>query len=129
MIEQRYDAINDAYNHLNALSKNKALYKPHVSEILKLKKYYFYNLKGLKKQLDKQHDNKDVIRMKELLSVSNLIASYYDPSTKLSDLEFNVNGVKVLLKDVPTPDDTGEYYFDNESLLTELIKHHEIELL
>lgn len=58
MIEQRYKDIHDAYNHLNALSKNKALYKGHVDDILKMKKYYFHSLKGLRKQLDKhQRDN------------------------------------------------------------------------
>lgn len=54
MIEERYKDISDAYNHLDALSKNRALYKPHVIEILKLKKYYYHNLQGLKKQLDKE---------------------------------------------------------------------------
>ena len=57
MIEKRYQAISDAYDHLNALSRNRALYKPHVSEILKLKRYYYHNLKGLKKQLDKHQRN------------------------------------------------------------------------
>ena len=54
MIEQRYKDISDAYDHLNALSKNKALYRPHVTEILKLKRYYYHNLKGIKKQLNKE---------------------------------------------------------------------------
>lgn len=54
MIEQRHKDISDAYYNLDKLSKNKSLYKGHVNEILKLKKFYFHNLKGIKKELDKQ---------------------------------------------------------------------------
>lgn len=67
--------------------------------------------------------------MKDLLNINNLIASYYDQAAGLSDLEFNIDGVTVLLKNVPTPGGAGEYYFDDEALLLELIKDHEIELL
>lgn len=56
MIEERYKDIEDAYNHLSALSHNKSLFKPHMDEILKMKRYYYHNLKGLKKQLKKERD-------------------------------------------------------------------------
>ena len=123
-LKNRYTDIKDAHAALDSLSKNKALYRPHLDEILKFKKYYFHSMKGLEKQIKKEME-----KMKEKLSVTNLLACYYDPATKLSDLEFDVDGVKVLLKDVPTPDDADEYYFDDESLLSELIKNHEIEII
>ena len=123
-LKNRYTDIKDAHAALDRLSKNKALYRPHSDETLKLKKRYFHRMKGLEKQLKKESQ-----KMKEKLSVTNLLACYYDPATKLSDLEFDVDGVKVLLKDVPTPDDADEYYFDDESLLSELIKNHEIEII
>lgn len=67
--------------------------------------------------------------MKEKLTVRNLIASHYDPVTRSSDLEFDVDGVRVLLKDVHTPDDAPAYYFDDSALLSELVRNHEIEVL
>ena len=57
MINDRHKDIKEAYECLNSLSRNKSLYKGHVDDILKMKRYYYHNLNGLKKQMNKERDD------------------------------------------------------------------------
>lgn len=65
-LKKRYNDIKDAHAALDRLSKNKALYRPHLGEILKLKKYYYHSLKGLEKQLKKEMDKMRNFKINEL---------------------------------------------------------------
>ena len=65
-LKNRYTDIKDAHAALDKLSKNKALYRPHLDDILRLKKYYFHSLKGLEKQIKKEMDKMKNFKIDEL---------------------------------------------------------------
>ena len=65
-LKKRYTDIKDAHAALDRLSKNKALYRPHLDEVLKMKKYYYHSLKGLEKQIKKELDKMRNFKIDEL---------------------------------------------------------------
>lgn len=106
-LKKRYNDIKDAHAALDRLSKNKALYRPHLDEILKLKKYYFHSMKGLEKQLKKEMEK----MKKDKLTVNNLYFSHYEDG--LHTLEFEVDGKKIFVKNIDVDVDRDEDYWDN----------------
>lgn len=115
-IKKRYTDIKAAHTALDSLSKNKALYRPHLSEVLKLKKYYYHSLKGLEKQLKKEMEK----MKKEKLTIENLYFSHYDNG--LYTLEFEIDGKKIFVNNVSAPASDNQFYWDDAENVKKAVK-------